>query len=172
MIKKIAKFIKALNGNLGKDQIAAGFAWGLLLGLIPAGSFFWIVFFVVSFFFKHHHWSKILFMTLIKVFLGLINPLLDMAGWEILHLAFLQQFLTFLYNIPLVPLTRFNNTLVAGALVCGLLLWVPVFLLTRPLIPLCRNAVFPKIRDSKIFKTILKFPLFPVLDKALKAASK
>ena len=171
MIKLIVKFIAALNGNLGKDQIAAGFAWGLILGLIPAGNIFWIVFFIFSFFFKHHHWSKLLFMTVVKLFLGAINPLLDIAGWEILHIAAMQPFYTMLFNMPLMPLTGFNNTLVAGALVCGPLLWFPVFFLARLLVPLFRKTFIPKIRENKIVKAILKFPLFAILDKAVKAAS-
>ena len=94
MLKPIFKFIIALNGNLKKSQIAAGFAWGIMLGLIPAGNFFWIIFFIVSFFFKHHHWSKILAMTVVKIFSGVLNPLVDMAGWEILHIEALRPFFT------------------------------------------------------------------------------
>ncbi|MDR2503474.1 MAG: hypothetical protein LBD82_03700, partial [Deltaproteobacteria bacterium] len=75
MIKPIAKLIIALNGNLKRDQIAAGFSWGLLLGLVPAGNFFWIILFVVSFYFKHHHASKVLARAIIKIFIAVINPL-------------------------------------------------------------------------------------------------
>jgi len=171
MIKQAVKFIKALNGNLKKEQIAAGFSWGLLLGLVPAGNIFWIVFFVVSFFFRHHHWTKILFMMLVKILLGLLNPAIDSLGWELLHFASLQPLFTLLYNMPLVPLSGFNNTLVAGGLFLGIVLWLPVFILGCLFVPFLRNTLLPGIRNSKIFKTILKFPLFPVLDQAIKAAS-
>ncbi|MCL2832573.1 MAG: TIGR03546 family protein [Treponema sp.] len=171
MLKPIIKLLKALNGNLKKESIAAGFAWGLLLGLLPAGNFFWIVLFVVSFFFNHHHWSKILFMVVIKLFLGLLNPAVDAAGWEILHLQALQPAFTSLYNMPLVPLTGFNNTLVAGGLCIGIILWLPVYFIFRLLVPLYRNRFLPLIRESKVYKAVLKFPLFPVIEKAVKAVS-
>ena len=171
MLKPIIKLLKALNGNIKKSQIAAGFSMGVLLGLIPAGNVFWIAIFVVSFFFNHHHWSKILAMVVVKLFLGLLNPLLDSAGWWVLHIGALQPFFTSLYNIPLVPLTGFNNTLVAGGLFLGMALWLPVFFLILLLVPLYRNKLIPGIRESKIYKSILKFPLFPVLEKVLKAAS-
>jgi len=109
-------------------------------------------------------------MTVIKIFLGAINPLLDIAGWEILHIAALQPAYTMFYNMPLVPLTGFNNTLVAGSLVCGFLLWLPVFFLGRLLIPIFRMGLIPKIHSSKIFNSILKSPVFLFLDKILKAA--
>ena len=171
MLKPIVKLLIALNGNLKKEQIAAGFSWGLLLGLIPAGNIFWIVIFVVSFFFKHHHWSKILMMVIIKLFLGLLNPAVDMAGWEILHIEALRPIFTSLYNMPFVPLTKFNNTLVAGGLCLGIILWLPVFFLFRLFIPLFRNKLLPGIRNSRIYKKILKFPLFPILEKVIKSAA-
>jgi uncharacterized protein (TIGR03546 family) len=171
MLKPIAKLIVALNSNLGRTQIAAGFAWGILLGLIPAGNIFWVVLFVCSFFFKHHHASKILSMTALKLLSGFITPFVDIAGWEVLHIEALLPFFTALYNMPLVPLTRFNNTLVAGGLVSGIILWLPVYFLVFLLVPLYRNTLAPKIRENKLVKTIKNIPLVSALRKAVETAS-
>jgi uncharacterized protein (TIGR03546 family) len=171
MLKPIAKLIVALNGNLKKGQIAAGFSWGVLLGLVPAGNFFWIVLFVVSFFFKHHHASKALVLVIIKLLAGPISPLMDALGWEILHIEGLQPLFITLYNMPFVPLTRFNNTLVAGGLVGGLALWLPVFFLIFALVPLYRNKAAPKIRNSKLMIAVKKMPLISALSKAVSAAA-
>jgi uncharacterized protein (TIGR03546 family) len=171
MLKPIAKLIVALNGNLKKGQIAAGFSWGVLLGLIPIGNIFWILLFVVSFFFKHHHASKALVLAIIKLLIGFVNPLVDVLGWEILHIEALQPLFTTLYNMPFVPLTRFNNTLVAGGLAGGLALWLPVFFLVFALVPLYRNKAAPKIRDSKPMKAVKKLPLISALSKAVVAAA-
>ena len=171
MIKPIAKLIVALNGNIKKSQIAAGFSWGLLLGLIPAGNIFWIILFAASFFFKHHHASKILVLAIMKLLAGAVAPLMDMAGWEILHIEALQPLFTSLYNMPFVPWTRFNNTLVAGGLVSGLILWLPVFFLVSLLVPVYRSKVVPKIRNSKILVAIKKMPLIsPLIEAVSKAA--
>ena len=173
MIKPIAKLIIALNGNLRRDQIAAGFSWGLLLGLVPAGNSFivWLVLFVVSFFFKHHHASKMLVLAVLKIASGAIAPLMDMVGWEILHMEVLTPLFTSLYNMPFVPLTRFNNTLVAGGLASGIILWLPVFFLIFFLVPVYRNKAVPKIRDSKITGVIKKLPLLgPIIEMVSKAA--
>ncbi|MDR1388377.1 MAG: TIGR03546 family protein [Treponema sp.] len=159
MIKGIATFIAALNGNLKRGQIASGFAWGVLFGLIPAGNFFWVFFFIVSFCFRHHQGSKILVMALVKLLSLALLPLTDALGWQLLHLESLVPFYTVLYNMPFVPFTRFNNTLVAGGIAAGIGLWLPMYFLVRGLIPRYREILAPKIRDSRVVKAFYKAPL-------------
>ena len=172
MLKPLAKFVVALNGNLGRSQIALGFSWGVLLGLIPAGNVFWVLLFVISFFFRHHHGSKALVLAILKLLAGITAPLVDMAGWGFLHLEILQPLFTTLYNMPFVPLSRFNNTLVAGGLVCGIILWLPVFLLVFSLIPLYRAKVVPGIREAKLLGAIKKLPIIaPLIDLGSKIAN-
>ena len=168
MIKATAKLILALNGNVKKSQIAAGFAWGTLLGLIPVGNAFWIVLFLVSFFFRHNHGAKIFGIAIVKLIYPLIVYPLDGLGFMILtDIDALTPLFITMYNMPFVPFTNFNNTLVMGGLASGLILWIPVFTFFMLLIPVYRNHVAPKIRNSKIIKSIAKFPLFALVDKAL-----
>jgi uncharacterized protein (TIGR03546 family) len=168
MIKGIAKLILALNGNVSKTQIAAGFAWGILLGLVPAGNAFWIVLFLISFFFTHHHGGKIAALAIIKILYPIVVYPIDGVGWFVLHIDSLRDLFIQLYNMPFVPFTKFNNTLVMGGLVSGLILWLPIFFLFIALIPLYRNTIGPKIRNSKIVRAIVKFPLISAIDSAMK----
>lgn len=167
MVNAIVKLIRGLNGNVKKSQIAAGFAWGVLLAMIPIGNFFWIALFLISFFFKHNHGSKIFSMVVIKLFAPIIAPAVDAFGWEVLHVQALQPLFTTMYNMPFVPFTKFNNTLVAGGLAGGAILWLPVFFIFMALIPLYRNTVAPKIKESKIVKAIGKIPFLKLIEKAL-----
>jgi len=164
LLKAIGKLIIALNGNIKKSQIAAGLAWGVLLALIPGGSIFGIALFIVSFFFSHHHWSKIFLMIVLKLISPLYIYWVDFAGWEILNYdAFLPYFTT-MYNMPFVPFTKFNNTLVMGGLALGIVLWLPSFLVFLALIPLYRNHIAVKIRNLKIVKTIAGSPFLKIID--------
>jgi uncharacterized protein (TIGR03546 family) len=156
--------IVALNGNVKKSQIAAGFAWGMLLGLVPMSNFFGIVLFIVSFFFNHNHGAKIFGLAIVKLLTPIIAPGLDVLGWQLLHIESLQPLFTTMFNMPFVPLTRFNNTLVMGGFVGGILLWLPVFFIFMGLIPLYRNYLAPRIRESKVFKKIAGSPLLKILD--------
>jgi len=112
-----------------------------------------------------------LVLAVFKIISGAVIPLVDMAGWEFLHMGALQPLFTTLYNMPFVPLTRFNNTLVAGGLVCGLVLWLPVFILVFLLIPLYRNNIAPKIRDTKLVKSVKNLPLIKLLAQAVTAVA-
>jgi uncharacterized protein (TIGR03546 family) len=169
MIKGIAKLILALNGNVSKTQIAAGFAWGVLLGLIPAGNAFWLLLFLLSFFFTHHHGAKISALAFLKILSPIVVYQIDKLGWFILHIDSFRLFFTSLYNMPFVPFTKFNNTLVMGGLAAGIILWLPVFFIFIALIPLFRNTIGPKIRNSKIIRSIAKSPLIMFIDNAIKS---
>ncbi|GHT90877.1 hypothetical protein FACS1894140_0310 [Spirochaetia bacterium] len=166
MVKKIIQLIFPLLGNVKKSHIAAGFAWGLLLGFVPLGNFFWIAFLVISLFFRYNYVTMVVVMFVIKLIMPLIAPLLDTIGWGILHIEALQPLFTTMYDMPLVPFTRFNNTLVAGALVSGIVLWLPVFYVVMALVPLYRNTIGPRI-----WNVIMKIPFMRAISKAGKGDS-
>jgi len=165
MLKSIGNLIMALNGNLKKSQIAAGVAWGVLLGLVPLSNPFGIVLFICSFFFTHNHGAKIFGMAIVKILSMMILPALDVLGWQILNIDSLQPLFTTMYNMPFVPFTKFNNTLVMGGLAAGIVLWLPVFVLFMVLIPLYRNHLAPKIRESKFVKKLAETPILGFFDK-------
>jgi len=165
MINGVVKLVSALNGNQKKSQIAAGIAWGVLLGLVPLNNPFGIILFIISFFFSHNHGAKIFGLAVVKLLSLTILPQLDVLGYWILTLDSLRNLFTTMYNMPFVPFTKFNNTLVMGGLVAGIVLWLPVFILFMILIPLYRNTLAPKIKESKFVKKISGLPVFGFLDK-------
>lgn len=171
MIKALAKTIVALNTNVRKEHIASGFAWGLLLALVPAGNLVWILLFFVSFFLKNNHGIQLLVIALLKLVLPLAAPLLDAFGYSILTMGALEGVFTLLYNLPLAPFTRFNNTLVMGGLATGLVLWLPAFLAVRAAVPVYRNTLAPKITGSKAYIAFIKLPLVSSVAKAISAAA-
>jgi uncharacterized protein (TIGR03546 family) len=170
MLKTIASFIVALNSNLKRTEIAGGFAWGVLLGLVPAGNALWVALFVISFFIRHHNASKVLVLAVLKILYALIDPALDQAGWWFLHLEPLQGTFRYLYNLPLVPITRFNNTIVAGGLFCGIIAAIVRYIAMFFFIPVYRNTLAPKIRNSKLVIALKKVPLISKLGNAVNKA--
>jgi uncharacterized protein (TIGR03546 family) len=94
-----------------------------------------------------------------------------MLGWQILHIAQLEPLLTTMYNTPFVSFTRFNNTLVAGGLTAGVLLFFPVFVIIVLLIPVYRNTLLPKLMKNSVIQALGKFPLFEKIGGTMKFLS-
>lgn len=171
MLKAIAKTIVALNTNVRKEQLASGFAWGIMLALIPTGNLLWVLLFFISLFPKNNYGFQLLALGVGKLLVGLLTTPLDAIGYGILTAPDLSGFFTYLYNLPLVPLTRFNNSLVMGGLAAGLVLWFPLFFAIRALVPLYRSRWAPKIQESKPYKAFIKLPLISALAKAVSATA-
>jgi uncharacterized protein (TIGR03546 family) len=159
MIQIIAKLIVALNGNVKASQIAAGFSWGLLLALVPAGNLLWLALFLISFVLKHHHVTKLFIMLVVKLLLPVLAMRIDAVGWWVLNLEVLRPYFIILSNTPFVPFTKFNNTLVMGGFCLGVGLFIPSYILMRLFVPLYRNTLAPKIRDNKIVKALKNIPI-------------
>jgi len=171
MIKAIAKALIALNSNVRREQVAAGFASGVLLALVPAGNLLWIALFILLFFVKANYGMQLLAMGLLKLASPLFAPALDALGWAILNAPPLVPFFSTLYNMPVAPLTRFNNTLVAGGLAAGIVLWVPLFFAMRAFVSVYRAKIAPKIAETAAFKAFVKLPLVKAIAGAVSKAS-
>jgi uncharacterized protein (TIGR03546 family) len=158
-LKWITKFLAGINANTRPGEIAAGIAFGFLLALQPGMTVVRIVVLVFAFMLKIN--MPALFLSLFLF--ALASPALDipsdLLGGFILGLPWLQEFFTALYNMPLVPYSRFNDTLVMGGLALGVIAWLPLFFLFRVLVGVYRNTVREKIVNSKFFRAFMKVPL-------------
>ena len=72
------------------------------------------------------------------------------------------------YNLPLLPLSRFNNTVVMGGLIAGIVLWVPVFLVFRQLVIAYRRRLRDKIAGSRLVQSLRRVPLIATIGNAVR----
>jgi len=170
MITLIAKFLAALNANSRPGEIAAGFACGIMLALIPAGNLLWIVLFIIFFFLKIHLGTMFLTIIIFKLFIGVMDPLIDTLGLLLLQQKSLEPFYIWAVNSPVLPFSRFNNSLVMGGFVSGVILWIPFFFIGRLLVGFYRRGVRDKIASSKLVRFFEKSPILRKLTKAMRKA--
>jgi uncharacterized protein (TIGR03546 family) len=166
MIKGIARLIMALNANSRPWEIGAGAAFGLLLALVPGGNLLWIALFVLTFFLKLNMATQFLLMGVLRLLVPLVDPALDGLGSLVLTAPFLQGLFTSLSSAPVVPLTRFSNTLVMGGLIAGIVLWAPCFLLFTSLVKLYRRTLRERVANSRLAQAVSRVPLFAAIAKA------
>lgn len=126
-LKILSGLLKALEGGGDPRHAAAGLALGAVWGLVPKGNLFSPIFFLFFFFFRAGK-GVALASALVFTSLGyLLDGLAHGLGLALLTAGPLRPLWTWLYGLPLVPLTKFNNTVVLGNLILGLLLFPALY---------------------------------------------
>jgi len=171
MISFIAKLLVALNNNSRPGELSSGIAFGFCLSLIPGGNLLWVLIFVLAFLLKHHLGAMLLTMLLLRPVSGVMDMVLHRTGEMILTAPSLQELFTKIYNLPVLPWLHFNNTVVMGAFVWSLILWLPLFLIFRTLVVIYRKKIASRVAESKFVKAISKIPLVSKLSSAYRKFS-
>jgi len=167
LFKLLGKLIKALKSADSPRQMAWGFALGAFLGLIPLNTLFTMTTFLVLLIFRVNFASAMLSFAVYSAFAYLIDPLFHQLGFFLLaQTAFLKPFWTLIYNIPIAPLSRFNNTVVMGSFISGLILFVPNYLLFRGFVVRYRESWNEKIGQWKIVQLLKGSALVKLYTKA------
>src|ERR1044072_968359 len=131
IIKLIQSLFGALHSEGTPGQLAAGIALGSFLGLTPllnlhnAVIFAALVLLNVSFAGGLLGWAVVIAVGL------LLDPQFDWMGHVLLMAPRLRGLWPSLYNMPIMPLTNFNNTVVLGSVVFTVLFAVPLFFAAR-----------------------------------------
>ncbi|MEM8679246.1 MAG: TIGR03546 family protein [Planctomycetota bacterium] len=118
-------------GLLVRDRqphhLALGLAFGVALGLLPKANLISLGL-VTLIFALRTDLLTCLVTTFVCTWIGaLIDPVLGGIGQWILQLGFLQGTFAWLYQLPIVPWTNFNNTVVMGACCLALIQAYPTY---------------------------------------------
>lgn len=154
LLKQIFSLLKLLNSETGHNQIAAGIAAGFILGMSPALSLQSLLVFLCLFFFRIQIGMAFLAAFFFAFIAWILDPLFHAFGSMLLEMDALQGLWTTLYNMPLVPFTRFNNSIVMGAGVLAILLSPVIFLVGRTLILKYRATVVVRLQNTKAWKAL------------------
>ncbi|MCR5400532.1 MAG: TIGR03546 family protein [Treponema sp.] len=168
MIQYLVDLLKAFNANIKPSQIANSFCIGLILGLMPKNNLLWYILLVFFAFVRINKPGYFIMMIIGACLAPVFDPLFDKVGYAILTYAPLENFYSRLLNVPFVGFTRFNNSIVCGSLVCGLVCYIPLFLLLYFIIKAWRKWIAPVFNESKVLKTLYQIPL---LEKIIKSVS-
>lgn len=152
LLKQLFALFNLLNSDTGTNQIAAGFACGLILGFAPMLSLQALLVFVCLFLFRIQIGAAFVSAFFFAFIAWLFDPVSAMVGSAILEAEALRPMFTVMYNMPLVPLTRFYNNITMGAGVVSLLLAPLVFFGSKRLILVYRARVVAKFKESRWWK--------------------
>jgi len=162
LLKLLQSLVKTLNSDGTPGQVAAGIALGAAFGLTPLVNLHNLLIFALA---------LVLNVSIGGVFLGwslfvpagfALDPLFHRVGLTLLSSPALAPLWTALTNVPGVPLTNFNNSVVLGSFVSWLVLWLPLFFLGRWLVAKYRATIYERLRKTRFFKAVTASKLFNV----------
>jgi uncharacterized protein (TIGR03546 family) len=160
LAKFLANVISILNSEISPKQIAAGFAWGVVIGLLPVRGLLPYFLTVIAFIININLAAMGVAALIFKIVSFAVDPLANKIGFILLtQVRGLKSIWTQLYNLPILPYTRFNNTIVMGSFVMGLLLLIPMYFLAQAGVVNYRARLRDKFLKLKLVQ-ILKASAF------------
>ena len=151
----IKSFINIFREGQTPRQVAGGFALGTLIGFSPMltlqGMLVWLLILIFDVNFS----AALLAMALCKLVAYMLDPLFHALGFFILvKIGFLQGLWTTMYNAPIAPLTRFNNTVVMGSFAFAAICFYPAFLGIKRATIAYRTHIHSRIEKLHIYKVL------------------
>lgn len=160
LFKQLFAFLKMLNSETGQNQIAAGIAAGFVLGMTPMLSLQSFLVFMCIFFFRIQAGAAFLAAFFFAFAAWLLDPVFHSIGSMVLEMPALHGLFTTMYNVPLLPLTRFNNSVVMGSAVVTILASPFVYFISRALIIKYRVTVVQRFKQTKFWKAMQATSLY------------
>jgi uncharacterized protein (TIGR03546 family) len=154
ILKQLFSFIKLLNSETGNISIAMGVTCGFILGMTPSLSLQSLVIFLLLFIFRIQIGAALISAFFFAFVAFLLDPAFHAVGSKVLEIESLQAFYTTLYNMPIIPFTRFNNSIVMGSAVITFALSPIVFILSQFLIIKYRVVILARFKETKIWKAV------------------
>lgn len=154
LLKQFFQLLKLLNSETGSHQIAWGVAFGFVLGMTPSFSLQTILVLLLLLLFRIQMGAAFVAAFFFKFIAFALDPLFHSVGASVLEIESLQPIYTSLYNMPIIPWTRFYNSIVMGAGVLSLLLTPAIFFVSLIGIKKYRKNVYEKFKQTKFFKAV------------------
>ncbi len=151
-------FLASVKGFDSPKQLALGVSIGLVFGLLPKDSLLPYVIAVIGLLTN----ANLLTLILSGIFFSWIGPVADplthqIGGW-LLTFDPLESVWAWLYQIPLMPWTRFENTVVMGNLVLGLLSSVPIYALSKQFFEAYGETIFRIVFQNRLSRWLVGSP--------------
>ena len=166
MIKMVANLLKILNSDADPSQISLAFGFALVSGLLPFFSPLNLLILLVVFLLRVNLSAYLLGTAFFSGVAYLLDPLLHRIGLAILTAGPLEGLWTTLYNSTLWRIQRFNNSVVMGGLVFGILCFVPLVLLANALIRRYRENVLAWVRKTRLMQAFTASKFYDMYMKA------
>jgi uncharacterized protein (TIGR03546 family) len=152
---QVQSLLQSLHSKDTPRQIALGFAVGSLAGWAPFNVLYSSFILLLLYVLNVNTGFGIIAIGVVSIFSYFLDPLAGIIGkWLLVDVSFLQPLWGVLYNIPIFPYTRFNNTVMLGSVALGLVLFFPVYFLIRWCVLRYRSSWYERLEKSKVMRVV------------------
>jgi uncharacterized protein (TIGR03546 family) len=131
-LRALKMMVDALTEDASPKKLAWAIALGFVIGLVPKNNLTAALLVALLCTLRINLAAGAASAFLFSWLTPLNDPLAHQLGHLLLTMPALESFWTTLYYSPVVPWTAFNNTVVLGSLIIGLVLMYPVRLAAEP----------------------------------------
>lgn len=150
MLRPLLSLVMAVLEEESPRVLAASLAFGLVLGFVPKDN---LLAALLGLLLLAMRFNLTLATTSAAVFSGvaaMLDPVADALGRSVLTHPTLSPLWALLYELPLAPWTRFNNTIVMGSLLLSLGLMSPTYMLSLQLVTRYRPLAIAWVKRLKV----------------------
>ncbi|NVM23147.1 MAG: TIGR03546 family protein [Desulfobacterales bacterium] len=152
MLRTIADLLRILNSGTEPGRISLAFCFAMVAGLTPLFSLHNLVVLLLVLLLRVNLSTFILGLGFFSGIAYLLDPLFHRVGLAVLTAGALEGLWTALYNMALLRLEKFNNSIVMGSLFFSLLIFAPLYLIANQMILRYRQHVLAWVQKSRIMQ--------------------
>lgn len=156
----VAKLLKILRSGASPGQIAGGFLFGMILGLTPLWNLHNLLVLCLVILLNVNLSMFFVSFALFSGLAYLFDPWFHALGYWLLVDSGLTGLWQKLYQIPLLALSNFNNTVVLGSLVIALVLTLPNYFGVKKMVLLYREKLDVHVEKLKIVQGLKSSKLY------------
>lgn len=150
LFRPLRYLAQALTAEQSPRQFALGFALGLMVGLIPKGNLTALVLMTLLGAARVNLGAGLVSAFAFSWLAVFLDPVAHRIGLWLLTQEALQPMYETVAGWPLMPWTSFNNTVVLGNLVLGMLLFYPAYRGSEPFFARVVPPVQKRLQKTKI----------------------
>jgi len=154
MLKILSSILSILNSNTKPEEVCLGVVLGIFSGFLVIAPFNFVFIFLLIVLLKVNSGMYALATVFFKLLAFVIDPLGDKLGYSILTADFLMPVWKWLAALPVVPFTRFNNTVVMGDFIIGVIIAPFAWIGTSHFIVYYRKNWQEKLQKLKIMQIL------------------
>ncbi|MBC7965640.1 MAG: TIGR03546 family protein [Fuerstia sp.] len=155
ILRPLRLLFKALVIESTPTQMSYGLALGVLMGVVPKGNLLAIVLGFCIAATRVNLAITACAAVALTFASSWFDATFDQVGAYVLNQPSLRGFWEAVYDTPMMPWTDFNNSIVMGSFVCGLLLIWPVHRLSHPVFQKYSEKLARHVRHWWITKILL-----------------